>query len=622
MGHANTPMLEPAVFESNVAALHRTDPALAGRLTSTGQATGFCPVLTATRDGRRNFRITRPDGVVEWFGRTSIPSVRADALLERFEPGHANVLLPGIGEGSEARLLTHRLGRHRAVFVWEEDHAPVRLMLQLHDVAAAIAEQRLVFLVCPAEELTRTLVSWLEDHPGHLCPERIMMWPWQSPAEVAPCRTAVEAAYQQIAQERQRALADIRTRHEALPAVDPGEPAARPAPLAGPVIALLALHAQDQSWVLADALAAGASSLGWHPITVDVRGPGDMHPLARASRLANSHAGRPDLALLLDIGRHQVHDTLPDSVPAVCWLSPQATIDADFARQAAGDPVAVTSNRLAEQAAACGIDERRLTVCPAPCLAALDTEAPDANADRPIDVAIFADLEPVDAASLGLQLPAYAQIWQTAVDLLTARIETFTDGQAEALLARAEAKMTGRIDEPILRQEIVEALSSRVPCCVLARFIAQSLVNNKINVEIHGTGWPEGFGAAIQVPARTIARRGEIMSASKMVVHADVTGQATGEALLAAGSGAVLVARIHPRDDQAGGLHTLLEPGREMLVFCNARELADQVGGLLQDEPRRRAIADRARCRCQADHTPAARLQQLRAVASSFSPGF
>ena len=612
MGKADPPTLDPAILQRNLSALERTDPPLAERLRETLETDASKPVPAKTRDGQVSFRITGHDGSEEWFGRSSIPGVRGEALLERFDAGQANVLLPGVGEGTEARLLTQRLGRHRAVFVWEEDLANVCLILQLRDVADAIAEGRLVFIPCPLEELAKTLLVWLEAHAGHLCPERIMMWPWQTPAQIAPCRTAVEVAYQQVEQKRQQALAEMRAR------ASTATPASGRIPVK-PTVALVALHANDEIWTLTDALSTAAAGLGWSAIPIDVRTPGDMHALARLERLREASAGPPDLAILTDIVRDQVRDVLPDDVRAISWLSRKITIDARLATRAGDDPIAVTDNRLAEQARACGVDARRLTVCPLPCISSLDAETIDLDADRPIDVALFPDSAPVDPTRFGPQLPSYAQIWRVAADLLAARIESFTDDHTESLLTRAEAKANVRIDDPEAREEMIRVLSTCVAPSLLWQFIIQVLLDGKVNLRVFSEAWGESLGPLAGDSAATIAQRVRIMSQTKIVVHVDVAGQVGPVPLLAAGTGAAFLARTHPRDTENGGLHTLLAPGRELTTFSSARELCDTLRRLLADESARRSLADPAYHRCRADHTPARRLATLRAAATSYS---
>ncbi len=197
MEHKPTDTLDPSIFQRNLDALTQRDPALANRLSPLAAADAALPPLVRTRDGHLNFRLPRPDGPPAWFGRSSIPGVRAEALLAQFHAGGGNVLLPGIGEGTEARLLTQRLARHQVVFIWESDIGILHLAIRLRDFAEPILAERLVFLVCPVSGLTPVLMDWVRSHPGRSCPTRLLMWPWQSMSEISACRSAVESAYQQ-----------------------------------------------------------------------------------------------------------------------------------------------------------------------------------------------------------------------------------------------------------------------------------------------------------------------------------------------------------------------------------------------------------------------------------------
>ncbi len=610
MGTIDTPALDADLFHRNLSALRTVEPELAARLEHALERVGELSAPAATRDGRVSFRVRRPDGTPGWFGRTSIPGVRAAALLEQFQPGNANVLLPGVGEGSEAALLTQRLGRHRAVFVWEECETSVCWSLHLHDFESAILDKRLVFLLCAAGDLAAALSEWLRKNPGHLCPDRIMMWPWLTFGEIVPCRAAVEAAYQRVEQERSRALATLRRESAEAPRAVSASSA--------PVIALLGLHARDETILLADSLAAGAESLGWRPVSAVVRSPADVHPLARARRLHNDPNGRPEMAILIDITRHEVRDVLPDSVPAVCWLDPGAALDASLpARMGADDVIAVTGSWVRDRAIAGGIDARRIHVCPPPCLTVgKDFDPAD---DRPIDVAIVADLGPTDAASFGHRLPTHEQIWKAAVDLLKARIEEFfSEDLCDALLTRTEERLGAWIEDEATRAAMLRALGMNVAPVLLWQFLAQSLIQNEVNVSLHGGGWASFDPSDCRDPgAVTVLRRLEIVRRAKLVVHADLTGAMTADALIAAGAGAVVLARRTPRNDQAGGLGTLLAEESEIVFFSSARELLERVRQLLSDEPARRRIAQTAIRRCASDHAPAARLQTLRAMLTS-----
>lgn len=185
-----------AILQSNLDALRAADPPLAERLTDL-DLSPFDPTFTRTRDGKSSFRLTRPGGQTEWLGRSSIPGVRAAALLEQFDPGQGNVLLPAFGEGTEVAELLKKLEAHRVVFVWEADLVTLRLAMALHDYATALRTGRLIILQCPAPELTEALADWLVAHPDRQCPARILRWPWQSSAEVDQVRTAVETAWRE-----------------------------------------------------------------------------------------------------------------------------------------------------------------------------------------------------------------------------------------------------------------------------------------------------------------------------------------------------------------------------------------------------------------------------------------
>ncbi len=606
MAQDTTATLDPGIAERNRAALRQVDPELARRLAELPDACETSPVPTRTRDGRVNFRLVGPDGSAAWFGRTSIPGVRAAALLDRFDAGKANVFFPGIAEGTEVELLLQRIGWHRAIFVWETELRPLKLALQLHDMAAAISQKRLVLMVCPPGELRATLQGWMKDNPGHLCPSQMMMFPWQTMAEIAPIRLALEQAYHEVEQSRQRALAEIQGHWRKPPAGPP--PSAEPT---GTRLAILALHALDEVWATADVLSSAAVELGWPVTVVDIRGPGDMHSLARAARLLESPHAPPNFAILLDILPSQVTDLLPPALPAISWLS-HRTESLDRAGQ---DVVAFTSPAAASRALAERSEQGTIAVCPPPCLAPIDPACLDR--ERPIDVVLITDCGPVDPASLAPKLPSYAQIWKAAADLLSARIETFTADQAEEILARIESKAGARIDEPSARADMLRKLSYQLAPSLMWRFIAERLRERGIAFRIHGPGWFSVFRENAGPRLTTIRQKAEVFTRSKVAVYADPSGLLTADALLAAGCGAAMLARRHPTDTLPGGLHSLLTPGTEILPFLYARELIASIQRLLGDAGTRGELATSAVRRCLADHMPVERLKTLRAGATS-----
>lgn len=598
------PSLNPLILEHNLAALRHVDLDLAQRLANLSDPAGASLILARTRDGRLNFRLTRPDGTTTWFGRTSIPGVRASALLDRFDAGKANVFFPGAAEGTEIEMLLHRLGPHRALFVWEPELTHLKLALRLHDLADPISSRRLVLVTDPLDKLADGLCRWLKKNPGHLCPNQMMMFPWQTPDNIAPVRLAIEQAYQKTELDRQTALAQVRDHRQPSPPRDPA--AATPTH-----VLILALHALDEVWSIADALSAAATRLGWRATISDIRSPADMHSLARARRVVESPHGPATFSILLDVVPEQVADVLPAGLPSICWLSHRA----EAFHRIGHDPIAVTGPELAARAANVGIDQRRLSVCPIPCLAPVHLAS--LENERPLDVALITGASPLDAAALAPRLPSYAQIWKASAELLATRIDTFTSDQAQAILSRTEKKARTRIDDPQTREEMSRNLAFCLAPSVLCRFLAEQLRASGLSFRIHGPGWASVFPDHAGEHLTTIRQKVEVLRRTKVVVHADVTGLLTGDALLAAGCGAAVVARRHPSNALTGGLDTLLTPDREMLTFLAIRELIPALRRLLEESACRRELTAKAVQRCLANHMPEKRLEALKTAATS-----
>lgn len=631
MDQVNPPTLDPSILEANLSALRQQDATLADRLC---QILATLDPLTPaiTRDGHLSVRITATpaktsrdrEGVVsDWFGRTSIPSVRASALVDRFDTGQANVLLPGIGQGCAVTLLLNRLGRHRAVFVWEPDVSAILIAMHLHDWAQALTEQRLVFIVCPPEQLTVTLTAWLADHPGHLCPDRIMMWPWSTPPELASCRASVQTAYHDTQRHRSEALESVRAQLAGA-GISPGERRAEgSSPLgSGAVVALMSTHANEETWALSKALSDAGGHLGWSVVELGIRRPGNVHSLARA-RVLVEHAGRrPHAAILLDTTRNEVRDILPDATPTVSWLGPRSSmVKSMAARIGPCDLVAVTSSRVRDRMTSAGVAPDRILVAPYPCLAPSGPPEDAGPSDRPIDLALIADLSPTAPEPFGHKLPTHTQLWNAAVELIEQRIGTFTEDQGDSIVAQAEAKLDIRIEDRSIRSAMVEALSTCVANTLLWRKMSQLLINNDVKVAFCGRGWSETGDGHPVYPLATLVKRWQILRQSKLCLYADVTGEVSSSALLAAAAGSVLVARSHPRDAEPGGLATLLKPDRDMVLFARIEDLIATLRRLLKNSDFRRKIADAAADRCQSEHLPGPRLASLSASATSFFEG-
>lgn len=603
-----TPSLNPTLLESNLHSLRNHFPDLAARIDEARNC-GPRVLATSTRDGRVNFRIQAPDGE-SWFGRTSIPFVRAQALVDRFQAGQANVLLPGIGQGSEAELLLQRLGPHRAVFVWEQDIVNLVLALQLHDFVEAIADGRLVLVRAEPARLTEVMLETLEQLPGHLCPERILMWPWLKPVELAPCRSAIEAAYHEIERRRQVRLGEVRHRLESLP----------PGPDGHLLTALLcSTQPQEETWAWADALVSESSQAGWNLLPALIRGPADVHPLARACRLAEGLDVAPDLALLLDSCRAELSEVLPSNVPAISWLSHRSSIDQTLSgRLGPKDHLIATDSTLAERVAAAGVDPARVSVCPQPVLAPCDGLA--GCQDRPFDVALVANLAPLDPQAYGFDLSSHVAIWKAALDLLRAELDDFTFARVRSVLTRAESKARVKIDDPEPRNRVMQVLGGPVACALILKELAQHLVNSKLAIICLGQGWTGQPGLDVAGAGAGLAERIQVWRRAKCALFASTTGGVPPDVLLAARAGTAVIWRAHPKDDAPGGFSTLLTPESQAAVFQRNRNATEKIARLLNETEKWRQLVTSAVERCRTEHTPNAALARIRAIAGEIIP--
>lgn len=597
-----TTNLDAGILQRNLDALSAAFPMTAGRLQAV-RADVPPTVLAATRDGKTNLRLSEGAGPAKWFGRTSIPAVRANALVSQFQAGHANVLLPGIAEGSEAALLLERFGPHRAVFVWEEDPRNLLLAFQLHDFAGAIETRRLVPILAPLSELQTALGETLAALPGHLCPDRMLLWPWHTQGSIAPCRAALEAAYRETEGRRRSALSNLREQLANLP----------PCPTGGPhSIAVLWVHAQPEIWAWADGMGRAITDSGGRAILVGIRTPADMHPLARSARLATGLQQHPEMVLLLNTCRGELADVLPESIPAISWFDHAAALDENLPKRLGPrDRVAATDSILADRVARLGIDPQRIAIVSPPVVTSEDT-VPD-WADRPLDVAIVSHRAPTDPHSYGFDLPTHVTVWQAALELIKKALDTFSDHGMPEILDRAERQTRVRIGDAAVRAHMSEVLASPVASSLILQDLLQHLSRAGLRTSCFGQGW----GDKAAPPPAGPADRLRIYLQAKSALFASPTGIVPSDVLIAAAAGAAVTWRAHPRDRQPGGFATLLAPRTQSIVFDRNQAAPAPVGRLLASADQWRKLVTAARDRCKSDHSPQAALAHLRAAASS-----
>lgn len=610
MDHADTIPLDLTIFQQNMGVLREVDPALA-RVVD-GLATGSkWPAPARARDGRTTFRWTDADGRGAWFGQTSIPSVRAQSLIDSFDSGESNVLLPGFGEGSEAALLLERLGVHRAVFVWEPDATTIRLALALHDFSADLKLGRLVFVHCDQGQLAEALVATLQRLPGHLCPKRLLLWPWQSLAEIAPIRDAVESALQQSERLRQEEIQALTSRLACACASSTRQNLVE----GRDHVAILSLHAREETWVLSKAMTDAAGRSGQTVIESTVRSPHDMHPLARLRRLSNQQAV-PGWALLIDVVRSQMADALPAALPAISWLDalPRGVDQGLIERLGPDDLVAVRSPRLRTQLEDQSFPSSRILCCPPPCLAEIQSPP---TVPGTHDVLIFADNYSLDPQNHGIALGTHQQIWHQAVRLIRERVATWESGRIEGILARVERMTSLKVGDAGARAAMVERLNSLIARSLIADYLVQHLVREGLHVAVAGRGITSAGTLTALPPPRTLAEQCRLLQSARALIHLNLTGDDLAPPLLAAGAGTALASLKHPLDSDPCGLNRLFTPETHYLCEATPGNLLARIPSLVQSD-RWQEMGENARRHVQSEHLPEHRFQMLQIAITSY----
>jgi hypothetical protein len=116
-----------------------------------------------------------------------------------------------------------------------------------------------------------------------------------------------------------------------------------------------------------------------------------------------------------------------------------------------------------------------------------------------------------------------------------------------------------------------------------------------------------------------LAGRAAIYRQAKCVVFASPTGIVPPDILLAAQAGAAVIWRRHGVDERPGGLATLLQPGKEAIIFAANDRLPQTIQKLLTNPEAWRAVTCQASLRCRAEHAPTHALEAFQAIATSFS---
>ena len=512
----------------NLAALQSVAPDLADALAAQPVPPTVQP--TRGRDGTPTYLLTESDGRRSWFGGTSMPTISAPAILECSEAGRESTLLPGIGSGMEARLLTERIEPHCAVFVHEPNPLHLALALRLHDVADALADGRLVLL--SGLKLAAALLRFFDEHPGYEFPTRVVRSPESSAAQVQTLKAEVESAGRAVAgRQAARAVALANTwRGRAAP--DPSAP---------PRVAIVTVDPRSAACDDVRRLAATAEHLGWPAATCAPDHPSRCHIVARLETIDRHRA---DWVLCCHTFGGRIEAFLPERLCMVTWFGPTARLSAALSEGVPKRGLHLASTPYQAQVLReAGVPAERVDVLEV----GVDALAlgPPAPSDAPCppfacDVAILCDVADLRAAG-HVSAESQQRLFEAIVHAAPSWAETYVPDHAEGILTAAERRCDRSLKDDRIRAGFVGLIRDRIAPSVLARLAAERLIRQGLRVRLWGDGWSTAPPLAERHagPVPPVEQRNEIYHAARVVLcpfFGSLTARTALEVVAAGGS--------------------------------------------------------------------------------------
>jgi len=580
------------VLERNLDALGKVIPALAPQIENTPVPEGFA--RTAGADGTGTFArvISGPEARrIVWLGGTSMPRASAAPIasaLNAFSNG-ANGLGLTIGTGYEWLAFLAKLPAPQMVYVFEPDPANLRMALEICDLAAPLATRRLVLLPTEPKAAADWLVAFLGQNIGFEPPTVLHPPPTLAGPRKNELLAAGEAIVRRAVLARQEHTVAVREKivtlmQRSAPAdirlaflLSPRYPLERPigaAAAAGDTTLFIDRHDSASTLLRMERLAAQLKS-----------------PPVGARAIGLSAGGK----ILSDLFREQLA-TVPPGVPVETWVPPvvgPAYWDRipPAATLAAEDRIVVHHGHHAELLQSRGIAAQQIEIRPLYPPATFAPAGAPAFALRH-RVALFADLPPMDADALAIQLPTHQAVFAAARELIAADFLTVHPGMTADLLRRAlsRAGVDPRTEDPALREPMLriirDVLIPHLPAVCLAEALAAQDVPLLLLGDWSGAELPAQTSKVVPFTGYSPACWQEVAA----FAHLSPTGAVPPFLWEAVAAGICIAAPQHPADAQAGAITALLAPGDDFAHGPPAAYLST-LKQLLRDATRRDRLA-------------------------------
>ena len=588
-------------YRTNLEALAEDQPRLAERIEATDMPATV--ERLAGRDGADTFRILGEDGSRRWFGRSSMPTISAPALVGGLVSQGRNLILPTIATGRETLLASQRLPRHCAVFVYEHDPLALKLALHLHDLSGLMRRRRVV-LLC-GDDAGTALAEFFAACPGFEYPQQLLPLPLLAPARRDRIQAEIESAGSKVAQRQlevvERTAPSVRERTGFVLTDTPR-------------VAILSRDPREETIALARRLGHTAQRMGWAAeVSVPDR-PDRAHLLVRLEVI---HRHRPDLVVLLNCLKGRLAHYLPRSQPVCSWLIAADSVDAARGEGFPGNQAIFAAGPdICERLKAAGATPEQVQLLEAAAdtavFAPLGEGAP-VQPETACDVAVLADAHDPRPEAAGITLASHMRLWNELRSLIGRAPDTWRDESAPKLLKRAERSSGTKITDQELRDRFAVLSRQRLVPTSLTRRSIERLVQEGLEVAVWGGGWEvcDTVRALVRGPIPDARRRNAIYNTAGVVLcpHFDQrTAQTVLDCLAAGGCPLyhrpeVRLARLHPQ---------LGEVLQAVPHAASLEGMTREARRRVADAEARRAASERARSAVLERHSLASRLRTMR----------
>lgn len=455
-------MMDAAVdhLDDNLAALATVFPTAVDEIARA--VSPFTLTNAVGRDQEPTFTWT--DGSrLHWHGRTSMPRVRGEALIESFQPGTGNVLLYGVGHGIELSLLFVRLAAHQAVAVIETEPWKLRAALSLTDLACSIRERRCLFFCGPGA--WKGFADFFAENDGYLVPARILSWPWFEREEIAFVTDQLQGAQTDVSR---RCGTANRTR----------APVARR--MGERAVAIVSNSVDPRVHQLCRRIEAGVRSLGHDCLRLTLDAPMLVQPRAAEAALAHFN---PTAALLVDVLPENLPYRLPACSFGVVAAPAFAAAQAMQECEANGRTIFALGETMSNSESSDGGPVPHAhSIAPAALPGLEPVQAGDG-------ILVLADRCETSPATVGLHLTSHVRLWDETARLIRARIDEYHDAMADPLLGAAEKNLGIRFDSDEVRAGILERIRLVLGPQLVRSAYLETLEKAAVPNALSGRGW-------------------------------------------------------------------------------------------------------------------------------------